>query len=264
MASAQAGSVDLETYGKAWPGTQPPKRGDCPFSQRVYLTLEEKQLPYKSTYIEEGPNENKPDYFIEKNPSGLMPVLRDGEKWIQDSEKIIQYLEEKFPEPSLKTPEEFKSVGNNIFPEFMEWIREKKATSEHRQKLEEELTKFDTHLKEHGPYVAGKEVTEHDLDLAPKLRHVRVATGHYYHYAFPLELNSLSDYMSKLESRDSYKKTTYTDQQIIEGWAVKFDLQGPLVSDKDDMDAVELKSAHSMEAGSEAGGMHGFFTGGKK
>jgi glutathione S-transferase len=48
--------------------------------------------------------------FIEHNPEGLMPVLRDGEKWIQDSDKIAQYLEEKYPDPSLKTPAEYKNV----------------------------------------------------------------------------------------------------------------------------------------------------------
>lgn len=48
------------------------------------------------------------DRFMEKNPSGLMPVLRDGDKWIQDSENIAQHLEERFPTPSLKTPDEYK------------------------------------------------------------------------------------------------------------------------------------------------------------
>lgn len=39
-----------------------------------------------------------------------MPVLRDGETWIQDSDKIAEHLEKKYPEVSLKTPQEFKQV----------------------------------------------------------------------------------------------------------------------------------------------------------
>jgi glutathione S-transferase len=39
-----------------------------------------------------------------------MPVLRDGEEWIQDSDVITEHLEQKYPEISLKTPEEFKEV----------------------------------------------------------------------------------------------------------------------------------------------------------
>ncbi len=48
--------------------------------------------------------------FIEKNPKGLMPVLRDGETWIQDSDKIAEHLEEKYPHVSLKTPPQYKHM----------------------------------------------------------------------------------------------------------------------------------------------------------
>jgi glutathione S-transferase len=48
--------------------------------------------------------------FMKKNPKGLMPVLRDGEEWIQDSDKIAEHLEKKYPEVSLATPKEFKQV----------------------------------------------------------------------------------------------------------------------------------------------------------
>jgi glutathione S-transferase len=47
---------------------------------------------------------------MEKNPKGLMPVLRDGETWIQDSDKIAEHLEEKYPHVSLKTPPQYKHM----------------------------------------------------------------------------------------------------------------------------------------------------------
>lgn len=39
-----------------------------------------------------------------------MPVLRDGDQWIQDSDKIFEHLESKFPEPSLKPSDSAKQV----------------------------------------------------------------------------------------------------------------------------------------------------------
>lgn len=39
-----------------------------------------------------------------------MPVLRDGDQWIQDSDKIFEHLESKFPEPSLKPSDAVKEV----------------------------------------------------------------------------------------------------------------------------------------------------------
>jgi len=44
---------------------------------------------------------------MEKNPKGLMPVLRDGDEWIQDSDKIAEHLEKKYP-ISLATPQPYK------------------------------------------------------------------------------------------------------------------------------------------------------------
>jgi glutathione S-transferase len=47
---------------------------------------------------------------MKNNPSGLMPVLRDGDQWIQDSDKIFEHLESKFPEPPLKPSDSAKQV----------------------------------------------------------------------------------------------------------------------------------------------------------
>lgn len=48
--------------------------------------------------------------FLEVNPEGKVPVIKDEGKWVADSDVITQLLEEKFPEPSLKTPEDKASV----------------------------------------------------------------------------------------------------------------------------------------------------------
>jgi glutathione S-transferase len=42
------------------------------------------------------------------NPIGKkIPVVKDleADQWIGDSDQIVKYLEEKFPEPKLGTPE---------------------------------------------------------------------------------------------------------------------------------------------------------------
>ncbi len=42
---------------------------------------------------------------MDANPEGKVPVIKDEGKFVADSDVIAQLLEEKFPEPSLKTPE---------------------------------------------------------------------------------------------------------------------------------------------------------------
>jgi len=48
--------------------------------------------------------------FLDANPEGKVPVIKNEGKFLADSDVITQLLEEKFPEPSLKTPEGDSSV----------------------------------------------------------------------------------------------------------------------------------------------------------
>lgn len=48
--------------------------------------------------------------FTEVNPEGKVPVVKFDDKWVSDSDVLVGILEEKYPEPSLKTPPEFASV----------------------------------------------------------------------------------------------------------------------------------------------------------
>lgn len=50
------------------------------------------------------------DRFLDANPEGKVPVIKDGGKFVADSDVIAELLEEKFPEPSLKTPEDKSNV----------------------------------------------------------------------------------------------------------------------------------------------------------
>jgi glutathione S-transferase len=229
MAPHVTASSGLEAFGKAKSGSGSPskERGDCPFSQRIYIELEEKKLPYEATYIEEG--ENKPEWFMEKNPKGLMPVLRDGETWIQDSDKIAEHLEEKYPHVSLKTPPQYKHIGLNVFQAFTSYLKVKNPDDKSKDELLKELAALDEHLRAHGPYIAGEKPTDSDYALIPKLHHMRIALGYYYDFQIPAKFTALHKYINLLESRPSFKNTNSPDEMIIEGWQKKFQLPGRMV-----------------------------------
>lgn len=48
--------------------------------------------------------------FLDINPEGKVPVIKDEGKFVADSDVITQLLEEKYPEPCLKTPEDKASA----------------------------------------------------------------------------------------------------------------------------------------------------------
>ncbi|XP_050133068.1 glutathione S-transferase DHAR2-like [Malus sylvestris] len=75
-----------------------------PFSQRVLLTLEEKKVPYKLHLINLS---DKPSGILLLNPEEKVPMVKFDDKWVADSDVIVGIIEEKYHEPSLKTPPEF-------------------------------------------------------------------------------------------------------------------------------------------------------------
>lgn len=197
----------------------PDTLGDCPFSQRVLLTLEEKKVPYQMKLIDVS---NKPDWFLKINPEGKVPVYNGGDgKWIADSDVITQVIEEKYPTPSLVTPPEYASVGSKIFSTFVTFLKSKDASDGSEKALVDELQALEEHLKAHGPYINGANISAVDLSLAPKLYHLQVALEHFKGWKVPETLTSVHAYTEALFSRESFVKTKATKENLIAGWAPK-------------------------------------------
>ena len=84
-------------------------------SMRVRMTLIEKGLDWTGYHLDLLKKENISDDYFGINPNGLVPTLiHDGVVHIESNE-IIDYLDETFPEPSLR------ASANEA--EMMEWLR---------------------------------------------------------------------------------------------------------------------------------------------
>lgn len=68
---------------------------------RVRIALNLKGVPYESVSMHLRQGDHKAPKFIALNPQGLIPALDDDGVVISQSLAIIEYLEEKFPEPPL-------------------------------------------------------------------------------------------------------------------------------------------------------------------
>jgi glutathione S-transferase len=70
-------------------------------TQKVYLTLIEKELPWTSQYIDLFKNEQYRPEYLKLNPKGVVPTLIHEGRTIVESTLICEYLDQTFPVPSL-------------------------------------------------------------------------------------------------------------------------------------------------------------------
>jgi stringent starvation protein A len=70
----------------------------CPYCARVRIAFAEKGIEYETVEIDLS---DRPAWIYEKNPLGKVPVIEEDTFVLPESEVINEYLEERYPEPSL-------------------------------------------------------------------------------------------------------------------------------------------------------------------
>ena len=70
----------------------------CPYCARVRIALAEKGIAYEPVEIDLS---NRPAWLYEKNPAGRVPVLEEDTLVLPESVVIMEYLDERYPEPAL-------------------------------------------------------------------------------------------------------------------------------------------------------------------
>jgi glutathione S-transferase len=70
-------------------------------TQKVFLTLIEKELSWTSQYIDLFKNEQYRPEYLKLNPKGVVPTLLHEGRTIVESTLICEYLDQTFPAPAL-------------------------------------------------------------------------------------------------------------------------------------------------------------------
>ena len=70
----------------------------CPFCARARIVLAEKGVEVENVQIDLA---NRPAWLYDKNPSGKVPVIEEDGFVLPESVVIMEYLEERYPEPAL-------------------------------------------------------------------------------------------------------------------------------------------------------------------
>ena len=72
-----------------------------PFAWKVWLALEYKNIPYELRVLSFDKGDTRTPAFKALNPRGQVPAIKDGHFALWESAAIVEYLEEKKPDPTL-------------------------------------------------------------------------------------------------------------------------------------------------------------------
>jgi glutathione S-transferase len=150
----------------------------CPFVQRVWAVLEEKNIPYQ--YIEVNPY-SKPKSLLDLNPRGLVPTLQYDNKPLYESVVICEFLEEAYPDhkPHLLPKDPYDRARTRIWTDFMtsriipafhrflQSQDDEKGLQEVQQEFLDKLKEFANEMDPGGPFFLGKEPSLVDFVVAP-------------------------------------------------------------------------------------------------
>jgi glutathione S-transferase len=202
-----------------------------PYSWRVLLALEVKQMDYESHRLGFTDEELKSEAYLSISPRGKVPAIRDGAVTVHESIAILRYLEDIKPEPVLfgSTPVErskiwcsIMEIMNYIEPNILNYARtifygelsEKKLTAiEARIAIENELVNINRTL-ENKEYLASEKISAADIVLYPVIPFLSRAANKENTEEISGSLRSINEHYpaisawcKKIESIPSFEKT---------------------------------------------------------
>ena len=146
----------------------------CPFAARVRIVLAEKALDYDAVEIDLG---DRPAWLYEKNPLGKVPVYEEeGGLVLPESWVIMEYLEERYPEPALwpADPAE-RALGRLWLDRFDDRLGDAYYAlrrGDGPEQLDARLAELDRAL-EAQPYLTGRDYGLADIGYAPWILRAR-------------------------------------------------------------------------------------------
>ncbi|XP_073402607.1 glutathione S-transferase omega-1-like isoform X1 [Dendrobates tinctorius] len=178
-----AGSQRSLAKGSAAPGPVPEgilrlySMRFCPFAQRARLVLVAKGIKHEVVNIN---LKDKPDWFFEKSPLGLVPSIETSDgKIIYESPIVCDYLDETFPENKLTPADPYEKAQQKILLEHFSAVtaalykimfakKDNQDATELKNQFFEKLKKFEEVLtKRNSHYFGGESVSMIDYMIWP-------------------------------------------------------------------------------------------------
>lgn len=187
----------------------------CPFVQRSVITLLQKQVDFKLTYIDLN---NPPKWFSEISPLGKVPVLKVEGAVLFESAVINEYLDEVY-RPAMHPDDPLIRAQNRAWIEFgsdmimnhynLMNASDAKTLSHYQNLLVTQFIQLEKIL-EQGPYFNGSDLSLVDAAFAPLFMRIDLLEDKYPLYLFQAG-SRVSLWSHALAELDSVKNSVTKD-----------------------------------------------------
>ena len=150
----------------------------CPYCARVRVVLAEKAVEHDTVAVD---LDDRPDWIYEKNPTGRVPVLEEGALVLPESVAIMEYLDERYPEPPLlPAGAAERALVRAAIARFDRlsgpYYALRRGDETARPRLEQRLGEVDASLEQQ-PYLGGDAYGLADIAYLPWLLRARTRLG---------------------------------------------------------------------------------------
>ena len=150
----------------------------CPYCARVRITLAEKDIEFEAIEID---LDDRPAWIYEKNVTGRVPVVEEDGWILPESAVIMEYLEERYPEPPLLAADPADRAlarlwifrhGDLTTP----YYAVRRGKEEAREQLDAQLGRLDEALTLR-PWLGGSEYGLADISYVPWILRMQQMLG---------------------------------------------------------------------------------------
>jgi glutathione S-transferase len=187
----------------------------CPYCQKIWLWLEEKQIPYRIEKVTMFCYGEKETWYKRKVSSGMLPALELDGRVITESDDILIALERAFgslgsgmTDPTVRP---LRQLERLLFRVWCAWLCYPTRSSQEDQRSREQFTSVVTQVEAAlsqtpGPYFL-EEFGTADVIFTPYVERMNASLYYYKGYSLREENPRFSAWFDAMESRPTYRGT---------------------------------------------------------
>ncbi|KPQ35095.1 MAG: glutathione S-transferase [Phormidesmis priestleyi Ana] len=187
----------------------------CPYCQKVWLWLEEKQIPYRIEKVTMFCYGQKESWYKRIVPSGMLPALALDGKIITESDDILLALENAFGplEAGMQSPSvlPLRQLERLLFRAWCGWLCQPASWFRQEEQSKAQFVGVVAQVEDAlgstpGPYFLSDFGTA-DLIFTPYVERMNASLYYYKGYSLREENPHLSRWFDAMESRPTYRGT---------------------------------------------------------